>query len=408
MTAKDDFTVHAGAVFDSPSGIVRTEQRLVIRNGVIEEVGSSSRRRVDLDLGGYMVLPGLIDAHLHFGADAANLEMGLLKDSPARTAINAVADAIHTLRAGVTSVRLMGMVKGFADLALRDAIRDGVVEGPRILACGQMISTTGGHGELIVSSPEHQIDSWSMIVDGADEARKGARTLIRRGVDFLKLSASGGMSSPADAMGSRQLTSSEISACVEEATAVGIQVAAHAQGLAGIESALEGGVSSIEHGFFLTEETARVMRDRDIYLVPTLSVPEDFVERGRQGMIAEHAFRKASLALDASRTAFKTALRIGVPIVMGSDNGFRDLHGINNVRELERMASLGMSPTQVLQSATATAAHYLGIESTVGSIAPGLEADLIAIKRDPIASLDALRSVALVMKSGRVIHDLRS
>ena len=301
------YVIRPGAVFDSDTGELRTDTAVAVRDGLIEEVGHSLNARADFDLPGCTLLPGLIDAHLHFGADASNLEMGLIKDTPAREAINAVADAGRTLRAGVTTVRLMGMVKGLLDLALREAIAEGIVDGPRVLACGQMISTTGGHGELLVGSPEHVIESWSTIVDGADEARKGSRSLIRRGVNFLKLAASGGMSSPADEVSSRQLTQAEIAACVDEANAVGIQVAAHAQGLAGIQTALQGGVTSIEHGFFLDEETARYMHEHEVFLVPTLSVPEDFVRRGQEGKVPEYAYRKAVGALEASRHAFGLA-----------------------------------------------------------------------------------------------------
>lgn len=396
------FVVRAGAILDVDAGSLRTDVAVVVRDGVIEEVVPSSRARPDVDLPDCTILPGLIDAHLHFGADATNLEMRLVKVTPTRQAIDAVADAARTLRAGVTTVRLMGMVKGWLDLALRDAVAEGVVEGPRILACGQMISTTGGHGELLVGSPEHSIESWATIVDGVDEARKGARSLIRRGADFLKLAASGGMSSPADEVSSRQLTAGEIAACVDEAAAVGIQVAAHAQGIAGIQAALEGGVNSIEHGFFLDEESARYMRDHDVYLVPTLSVPDDFVRRGREGQIPEFALRKAEGALEASKQAFAIARRERVPIVMGSDNGFRDLHGHNNVSELVRMVSLGMPPADAIRSATSVSAHYLGLDR-LGRIDTEYVADLVAVEGDPIANIDALRQVRLVMKEGRVV-----
>lgn len=396
------FVVRAGAILDVDAGSLRTDVDVVVRDGEIEEVLPASRGRADVHLPDCTILPGLIDAHLHFGADATNLEMRLVKDSPARQAIDAVADAARTLRAGVTTVRLMGMVKGLLDLALRDAISEGIVEGPRILACGQMISTTGGHGELLIASPEHSIESWSTIVDGVDEARKGARSLIRRGVDFLKLAASGGMSSPADEVSSRQLTVGEIAACVEEAAAVGIQVAAHAQGIAGIRAALEGGVNSIEHGFFLDEESARYMRDHDVYLVPTLTVPDDFVRRGSEGQIADFALRKAEGALEASKKAFAIALNERVPIVMGSDNGFKDLHGHNNVSELVRMVSLGMAPVDAIRSATSVSAHYLRLDG-LGRIDAGNRADLVAVEGDPTTDIEALRQVRLVMKEGRVV-----
>lgn len=394
--------IRAGAVLDVDAGALRTDMAVVVRDGIIEEVAPASRVRPDVDLANCTILPGLIDAHLHFGADATNLEMGLLKETPARAAINAVADAHATLRAGITTVRLMGMVKGMVDLALRDAIADGVVEGPRILACAQMISTTGGHGELLVASPEHSIESWATIVDGADEARKGARSLIRRGVDFLKVAASGGFSSPADEVDSRQLTVSEIAACVDEATAVGIQVAAHADGLAGIRVALDAGVSSIEHGSFLDEEAAQYMREHEIYLVPTLSAPEDFVRRGVAGQISKVTLRKADRVLQASKRAFALALREQVPIVMGSDNGFRELHGHNNVSELLHMVSLGMSGAEAIRSATSLAAHHLGLDR-LGRIEAGYFADLVAVEGDPTAHVEVLRRVRLVMKEGRMV-----
>ena len=398
----DPLTIRAGALLDVDSGSLEPNVLVVLRDGLVEKVDGRHRGRPDIDLPDCTLLPGLIDGHLHFGTDAADLQMSLLKDTPARAAINAVADAARTLDAGVTTVRLMGMVKGFLDLALRDAIAEGLVAGPRVLACGQMISTTGGHGELIISSPEHSIESWATIVDGADGARKGARTLIRRRVDFLKISASGGMSSPADEMSSRQLTVAEIQACVEEAAAVGIQVAAHAQGIAGIRTALEGGVSSIEHGFFLDEEAAQQMARSDVYLVPTLSVPHAFVERGKRGQLPDYAYRKARAALQASRRAFTIALKAHVPIVMGSDNGFRELHGQASVSELAHMVSAGMSAIDAIRSATSVAARYLRLEG-LGRIASGQRADLIAVEGNPIEDIEALRRVRLVVKDGHVV-----
>ena len=396
-------TIKVGAIFDGISDELVGDKTIVIEDGSIIEIRENSKTKADFNYPDCVLVPGLIDAHLHFGIEPERLEMGLLKDLPTAQAIQAVADAWNTLRAGFTAVRLLGTTKGFADIALRDAVRSGVLLGPKIQACGQMIGMTGGHAELSVAAPEHDIKPWATIVDGVEEARSGARKLLRRHVDFLKIVASGGMSSPADEITSRQLTKDEIRVICEEANAVGKIVSAHAQGIGGIRTALEGGVSSIEHGFFLDREAARFMNENDVFLVPTLSVPEEFVKRGADGKVPKFMHRKALQARKASQKAFQVALDEEVPIVVGSDNGFPDMHGKMNLIEMELMVKNGMSPLRVLRAATSVSAHYLGLEDSFGKISPGMTADLVVIKGNPIQDIGAIGNVQEVFFNGAPI-----
>ena len=332
-----------------------------------------------IDLTRHTVLPGLIDTHLHFGIDPSRLETMLVKDLATEMAIRAVVDARHTLMGGITSTRLMGTLKGFGDIALRNTIEEGLVPGPRILACGEMISIPGGHGEIVVAAPEHRLNLATAIASGPDDCRRAARELIRRGVDFLKVAASGGMFSQADEIGPRQLTASEMRAIVEEA--------------------LTAGVSSIEHGFFLDEATVETMVRQSTFLVPTLSVPVEFLRRGTAGGLPDYAVRKARGVVEATRASFLRAYQAGVRIAMGSDNGFPDLHGKNAI-EIALMAEYGMRAKDIVCASTGVAAQCLGRGDRIGRIAAGFLADIIAVPGDPLADVRLLGDAAFVMKDG--------
>jgi imidazolonepropionase-like amidohydrolase len=401
------YRLDCGRLLDGPGGI-RERASIVVDGSSIVAVDRSAeippafRHALVIDLGGYTVLPGLIDAHLHFGIDAGRLESMLVKELATEMAIRAVVDARRTLLGGITATRLMGTLKGFADVALRNAVEEGLVPGPRILACGQMISIPGGHGEIVVAAPEHRLALASAIVSGPEECRRAARELIRRGVDLLKVAASGGMFSQADEVGARQLTAPEIRAVVEEGLAHGRPVAAHAQGLAGIREALAAGVHSIEHGFYLDDPAIEAMVRQGTFLVPTLSVPVEFLRRGTSGGLPDYAVRKAAAVVEATRKSFVRAYEAGVPIAMGSDNGFPDLHG-KNVIEIRLMAEYGMRAKDIVAASTSVAAHCLGLGDRIGRIAPGYLADIIAVRGDPLADVAALGDVVFVMKDG-VIH----
>jgi imidazolonepropionase-like amidohydrolase len=348
-----------------------------------------------LRLNGLTLLPGLINCHVHlcFGGDA-DPGATMLKESYAATVINAVLRARQTVEAGVTTVRDLGG-RDYAELSVRDAVRQGRIPGPRVLCAGRGICITGGHG-------------WQLIgreADGPDEVRKAVREQLRAGADVIKIFATGGVMTPGVDPNSAQLTLDEVRAAIEEARKAGRRTAAHAQGSDGIANCLEGGITTIEHGIFLTEALCRRMARDGVALVPTLIAPHAIVEGGVAAGIPEFAVRKSLAVRERHSESFQMALRLGVPIAAGTDAGTPlNPHG-SLVPELELMVKGGLSPLAAIESATATAARVLGLEHETGRIAPGLAADLLAVAGNPADRIQALDDVRLVIAAGRIVVD---
>ena len=354
-------------------------------------VPSGARRHLD----GLTLLPGLINCHVHLCLGGEADPASVLREEPyAATVIKAVLRARQNVEAGVTTVRDLGG-REYAEIAVRDAVTRGLIPGPRILAAGRAICMTGGHG-------------WRMVgreADGADDVRRAVREQLKAGADVIKLIATGGVMTPGVEPGSAQLTYEELRAGVEEARKAGRASAAHAQGSAGIEAAVAAGISTIEHGVFLTEPiVARMARD-GVALVATLIAPQAIVSGGTAAGIPEFAVRKSLAVRDRHVESFQLALRSGITIAAGTDAGTPlNLHG-TMVPELELMAKAGMTPSAVIASATSVAARVLGLEHEVGQIAPGLAADLLAVAGNPLDRLGALDDVRMVMSAGRVVID---
>jgi len=370
---------------------------VVVSNGRIQavvaerEAPAGTTRRLD----GLTLLPGLINCHVHlcFGGEA-DPGTAMLKESYATTVIKAALRARQTVEAGVTTVRDLGG-RDYAELSVRDAIRGGLIPGPRVLCAGKGICITGGHG-------------WQLIgrqADGPDDVRKAVREQLRAGADVIKIFATGGVMTPGVDPNSAQLTLDEVRAAIEEARKAGRRTAAHAQGADGIANCLEAGITTIEHGIFLSETLCRRMVRDGVALVPTLIAPHAIVEGGVAAGIPDFAVQK-SVAVRARHTeSFQMALRLGVPIAAGTDAGTPlNPHG-SLVPELELMVKAGQPPLAVIQAATATAARVLGLEAETGRIAPGLAADLLAVAGDPSERIQALDDVRLVLAAGRIAVD---
>jgi imidazolonepropionase-like amidohydrolase len=368
---------------------------VVVEDGRIAAVVPDGRapagRRLDLD--GLTLLPGLINGHVHLclGAepDPASVMLG---ESHAATVIKEVLRARTIVEAGVTTVRDLGG-RDHVEMAVRDAVRAGTIPGPRILAAGKVVCMTGGHG-------------WKMVgreADGPDEVRKAVREQLRAGADVIKLIATGGVLTPGVDPRAAQLTPAELAAGIEEARKAGRRTAAHAAGSDGIAACLEGGISTIEHGIYLTEALCERMVRENVALVPTLAAPHCIACGGLAAGIPEFAVTK-SLAVEARHLeSFQMALRLGVRIAAGNDAGTPlNLHG-SLVPELALMVKGGMTPLAAIRAATAEAAWALGLEEVTGRIAPGLAADLLAVGGEPASSVDALSDVRLVVASGRVV-----
>jgi imidazolonepropionase-like amidohydrolase len=290
----------------------------------------------------------------------------------------------------------------YCDVALRDAIARGWIEGPRVFASGPIVTITGGHGSWgNWLAPEHRLTTHaSAIVDGADEARKAVRTHIQYGVDLIKVAATGGFGTPGSIPGAASFTVEELSAMVEEAGKRGLAVTAHAHGAAGIANAIRAGVRSIDHGTFLDEATIELMKERDVFLVMDLlaahydliEVNKDFSDKALSSGNAEEYAKMAA--------RFRQAYEAGVRIAFGTDASVFP-HG-RNAEQFHLMVEAGMSPADAIRSATSWAAELVGIGSEAGGLTVGRRADIIAVPGDPLRDVRTLERVEFVMKAGRV------
>ena len=358
--------------------------------GVVDEARAPRGERVDL--AGHTLLPGLINCHVHLCLGAEPDPVRPLREEPlAFTAIKALARARQTVEAGVTTVRDLGG-REYAELAVRRAVQDGLFAGPRILAAGRVICMTGGHGHWLARE-----------ADGPDDARKAVREQLKAGVDVIKIIATGGVMTAGVEPGSPQLTLEEMRAAIEEAAKAGRRTAAHAQGASGIRDAVLAGISSIEHGIYLTEEIIARMRQEGTYLVPTLIAPAAIAAGGLAAGIPDFMVRKAEAVIPAHVASFQQALRSGVLIAAGADSGTPlNPHG-SLVPELELMVKYGMTPLGAIRAATSAAADLLGLGATIGRIAPGYAADLIAVAANPAERIQALGDVRRVWLGGRLL-----
>ena len=367
---------------------------VVVEGGVITAVVDDARapRGNGLDLAGYTLLPGLINCHVHlcFGAEADPVRP--LREEPlALTAIKALLRARETARAGVTTVRDLGG-REYVEIAARRAIQEGLIDGPRILAAGRPVCMTGGHGHWL-----------GREADGPDDARKAVREQLKAGADVIKIIATGGVMTPGVEPGSPQMTLEEMRAAIEEARKAGRRTAAHAMAATGISEAIDAGITSIEHGVFLTEEIVAHMRRDGTFLVPTLNAPTAIAAGGLAAGIPQFMVRKSEQVVPAHVASFQLAHRAGVRIAAGADSGTPlNFHG-SLLPELALMVKYGMTPLEAIRSATVTAAECLGLGEVTGRVAPGYAADLIAVAGDPAERIEALADLKIVLVNGRVI-----
>jgi imidazolonepropionase-like amidohydrolase len=383
-------------VVDVRSGTVLEGRAVTVDGDRIAAVGPRPDASVPvLDLEGAYVLAGLINCHVHFGLVLPGAEGDRLRgETESALALRMAANAAGTLRAGVTTVRLVGE-RPYADLALRDSIDRGETLGPRVLSAGPLMVSVGGHGWELPGSVE---------ASGPEGFRRLAREQLRAGTDWLKISVSGGIAGENEAIADAQMTADEVRAVVETAHARGRRVAAHAGPAGAIRMAVEQGVDSIEHGYFLDDETTALMAARGAWLVPTINVSRavEFFERiGAPPWMIE----KALAAGELHWAGLQAAIHNQVPIALGTDMmPHEPFDGTSvTVRELEFMAEAGLSPLEALQAATIRAAELLAIDDDVGSVEPGKRADLIAVGANPVEDVSALRDLRAVVARGRPV-----
>jgi imidazolonepropionase-like amidohydrolase len=400
--------VKAARIFDGKSDALIRNSCVVVEGNKIAGIVSSIHLPADaevIDLGDVTLSPGFIDAHTHLTWDyASNYNQDLVDRFRLlipELAYRAAANAAETLHAGFTTVRDVGSLH-FLDVGLRNAINQGLVSGPRILASVRSIAVTGGHADFtagirpgLVSHDEFI----SAVSDGPEGMRKAVRFNVKYGADVIKFCASGGVMSPVDEVDTPQMTYAEMSALVDEAHRLRKTVAVHCHGDQAAKEAIQAGVDSIEHGSFLRDDTLQLMKTKGIYLVPTLFAGE-WVASGLMQLPPE-VEAKAQAARASHSKSFRRAVEVGVQIGYGTDSSVYP-HGMN-AKEFAMMTSLGMSPIAALASATSANAVLLGIADQIGTLEEGKYADLVAMPGDAVEDITATERVSFVMKNGVVV-----
>ena len=390
---------------DPQTGVVQRDKTLVIRGNQVAEtrdgfVGDASQGRV-VDLRGAFVLPGLIDSHVHLtGQQNPNARLENVMQSDADQAMIGARYARRTLMAGFTTVADLG-ASNEAIFALREAVRRGDVPGPRIIAAGSAVSIHGGHGDINGYRDDvmHLLSSES-ICSGPEDCMRAVRTQVRAGADIIKITATGGVLSNTAAGLAQQFSDPELAAIVESAHRMGRQVTAHAHGVDGINAFLRAGGDSIEHGTYLDDQSIRLFKQHDAWLVPTL-LAGDFVARIASGPDNFFTPAQTAKALEAGPKMLDMARRAhegGVRIAFGTDSGV-SAHG-DNAQEFALLVRAGLTPLEAVQAATVGAAQHLRIAGEAGKIAPGMPADIVAVSGDPLTDVTELERMRFVMKGG--------
>jgi imidazolonepropionase-like amidohydrolase len=389
-----------------PNGVVIVEGNRIRAAGSGIPIPAGARV---IDLGDATLLPGLIDAHTHMTGESSDnwyqATLDNLRRTVAEEAIRSTGYARKTLMAGFTTVRDVGS-GDYVDVGLRNAIRDGVVPGPRMMVAVHALGARGGHcdeGGFPYGRFGDEPGLEQGIVSGADAFRDSVRFQVKYGADVIKICATGGVLSLSDEVDTPQLTQDEMNAIVDEAHRLRKKVAAHAHGNEGAKAAIRAGVDSIEHGSFMDDEALRMMKDRGTYLVPTLLAGEYTAGRSEIRHYPPEIAAKAKAAVAARSDMFRRALKTGVKIAFGTDSAVSP-HGLN-AEEFGLLVSLGMKPAAALRAATSSAADLLGISKTLGTLEAGKTADVIAVPGDPLADIKVMEKVKFVMKEGQVFKN---
>jgi imidazolonepropionase-like amidohydrolase len=401
QTAPQRVVVAPGRILDVKTGKYLTGQAITIEGDKIVSVGPvpSGAQAFVVKLPNLTVLPGLIDAHTHITSDPFHFGYAELGISHSREALYGAKYAKITLEAGFTTLRNVG-ANGYSDVALRDAINEGDVPGPRLLVSGPALGITGGHcDENMLPFEFHDVAAG--VADGVEGVQHKVREVIKYGADVIKFCATGGVLSKGDDPKASQYTLEEMKAIVADAHRLGRKVAAHAHGGDGIKLASEAGVDSIEHGTYVDDDIIAVLKRNGTYMVPTIYLNQWLMENMDKIGMPEFYRHKEEVVAKVSFDNMAKAVRGGVKIAFGTDAAVYP-HGLN-ARQFAVYVKMGMTPLQAIQSATLNAADLLGWSDRVGSIDAGKFADLIAVEGDPLLDVTTLERVKWVMKGGQVV-----
>ncbi|MBL4773385.1 MAG: amidohydrolase family protein, partial [Alcanivoracaceae bacterium] len=397
--------IRADAYLDVRTGKLIKPANILIKDGLIASINSTTlpNDMTYIDLKNKILLPGLMDMHVHLDLDFnGGFEHIITKESASKGAIRAVKNAEKTLMAGFTTIRNVGQGHISLDLvnvAVAEASDEGWIKAPRIIAAGHMITISGGHGdltlglaeELIKVGPEHG------IINGPIDALKAVRYQIKHGAKVIKIHATAGVLSLEDSVGAQQLTNEEMKVIIDEASRHGIKVAAHAHGTEGIIAAINAGVASIEHGSLINDEAMKLMKEKGVVLVPTTGLVDNILSSVDK--INPKMVKKAKYVLPLAQINLSKAIKAGVKIALGTDAPLIP-HG-QNAKELSALVERGMKPIDALRAATINSAELLG-QKNLGEIKEGFLADIIAVDLNPIKHIKTLESVKFVMKGGIV------
>ena len=397
--AQETTIVHAGTLLAVPGEAPKTAQSVIIRDGKVVEIRDgyleADAESTIIDLRDKFVLPGLMDMHVHF--TLAQPRPNYARTSSSDYTIRAVANARITLMAGFTTVRDLGAMRAESIIAVRDGIARGAIVGPRILAAGQSISATAGHGDSRgMRSEIADVMLSASICDGADDCRRAVRSQYKLGADTIKVHATGG---GADVNGREdspaEMFDDELKAIVESAHRLGLKVGAHAHGTDGIKAAIRAGVDSVDHSTWLDEEAIDMYLEYGTYMVRTGYLQEYFLSLDTMPANSrpERVANKARMEIQ-----LRDAVRRGVKMAMGTDAGIMP-HG-DNAKEFGYYVEMGMTPMQAIETGTVNAAALLGLKDEIGHLGEGMAADIVATDDSPLDDISALEHITFVMKGG--------
>lgn len=407
-TAQDKITyLHCGKLLDMNSSQVQSEVTIVIKNNLIDKIEKGYKQApanaVLIDLKNKTVMPGFMDMHVHIESESnpnSYLEKYTLNE--ADRAFRAQNFGLKTLMAGFTTVRDLGGTG--VNVAYRNAINQGLVVGPRIFTAEKSIATTGGHADPtnggrrdLLGDPGPDLG----VINSPEEGRKAVRQRYKNGADCIKITATGGVLSVAASGLNPQFFDDELEAIIQTAKDYGFHTAAHAHGTEGMKRAVIAGITSIEHGTYMTEEIMELMKEKGTYYVPTISAGQFVGQKAKiAGFYPKVVALKAAAIGPQIQSTFAKAYKAGVKIAFGTDSGV-SLHG-DNADEFILMAEAGMPHFEAIKSATVTTAQLLNLSDKVGTISAGKWADIVAVEGDPLQNISLLKNVRFVMKDGVV------